>query len=279
MVSFTLVAVLRDRIAYVAYSNPDAAQQTELVVIDTSAPNNVTLLTPQALDKQPFGLIGTRSDTGQGGTMNLLRRTSCDGGAASCLELVHVTVPPLASDPPSIGAPILLNSFFGTAGFGSFDNGGSPRDVIATAAAAGANTITLTQYQPKVPGSALPPPITVGVLGQFLKPLAFAECMHMALIVETNQDLNVYAASLTNLNASATTAISTGHSGQGVYFEPTTSSVLTPFSQGENFELNAFALGGDQDKPTLLKRNDWAPPSNLRPQIIATRVPLPIVCP
>jgi hypothetical protein len=221
-------------------------------------------------------LIGTPGGTGAGGVVNLLRSTSCDGGPQTCVELVHVTVDP-EQPLPSLGTIVTLMPFFGTAGYGSYVPGSS--DVIATAAAAGVSTITLTQFQPRVPGSSTgAPPIQVGLLGQFVRPLAFAECLRQALIVETNQDLNVIAAPM---GGQPQTSAGTGHSGQGVYFEPYTSTVLTPFSQGGGYELTAFTLSGSAIAPQLTRRAapSWQPPGDLRPAIVATRNPASFTCP
>jgi hypothetical protein len=301
MVASQLIAVLRDRIVYVAYTGADAAAGTSLVALDTSQPSSVTVDVPVPLAAQPFGLIGTRSNTQAGGFVNLLQKGSCGGGGtdagasdagaseggaeggtpdaappppSNCLQLVHVTVTPLAA--PNVAPPTVLHPFFGTAGYGSYLAGG-PLDVIAAADTAGASSYNLTQYSPinQTPSGS---PITVGSNDQFIKPIAFAECQAQALLVGTNQDLDVIARPMgAGINFQASRP--TGHSGQGVYFEPTTSTVLTPFSQGNGFELTAFTLGGTQAAPTLTPRTSgWSPPPDLRPEIVATRVKLPIAC-
>ena len=64
----------------------------------------------------------------------------------------------------------------------------------------------------------------------------------------------------------------TTHSGQGVYFEPYTSTVLSPFTQGDGYVLDAFTLAGTADKPTLTqRRRDGTPPADVRPEVLAIR--------
>ena len=61
-----------------------------------------------------------------------------------------------------------------------------------------------------------------------------------------------------------------------------TSTVLAPFSQGEGFELTAISLTAatkDAPKLTLRPASTWKPPAGLRPEIVATRTPVPAVCP
>ena len=68
-----------------------------------------------------------------------------------------------------------------------------------------------------------------------------------------------------------------GHSGQGVYFEPFTNTILLPFSQGLNFQLTAFRHNGgsfSQINGTPI----WQPPPDLRPDFIAVRAPIPFPC-
>jgi hypothetical protein len=65
-----------------------------------------------------------------------------------------------------------------------------------------------------------------------------------------------------------------------VYFEPYTKTVLTPFSQGDNFALTAFTLAGTSQAPVLMQRQAprWVPPPDLRPNFVATKVPYPDGC-
>jgi hypothetical protein len=191
---------------------------------------------------------------------------------------VHVTIP--STDPPNVGTATSLGPFFGTVGFGAFQSGGT--DVISTAQQGG-TTVTLTQYTPQSGAPVATPPLLVGTNDQFTKPLAFAECLKQALVVGTNQDLSVIARPMTTspgVTNSGQTSVQTGHSGQGVYFEPYTSTVIAPFSQGTGYEISAFSLTGTKDAPALAKRiSDWAPPADLRPEIIATRTPIAFKCP
>ena len=72
----------------------------------------------------------------------------------------------------------------------------------------------------------------------------------------------------------------TTHSGQSVYFEPYTSTVLSPFTQGDGYVLTAFTLGGSMSSPTLTPRQSgWTPPADVRPEVLAVRAPIPVKCP
>jgi hypothetical protein len=112
----------------------------------------------------------------------------------------------------------------------------------------------------------------------------------MAFVVGTNADLNVHAVSIAStatpdadggLPALSNASAAMGHSGQGVYFEPFTNTVITPFSQGKNFALTAFSLEGTPMAPQLVQRQAprWVPPPDLRPNFVAAKTPFPPTCP
>jgi hypothetical protein len=274
-VSFATTAVLRERLSYVAYRvGTDGAVGFDFITLDTSKPASVAIIDTHALDKPPIGAIGTRSSTGVGGVINLLHDGVCD--AATCLDVLHVTVP--SSAPPTFTATETVATFVGSPGYGSYLAGG-PSDVFVTRGSTGITTATIAMFSPQsFPPQQIAPSTTFGILGPYIKPLAFAECQQQALIVETNQDLALYSIPL--VPSGTLSRISTQHSGQGVYFEPFTSTVITPFSQGTNFALTAFKLEGTTTAPKLVPRVTpaWSPPPELRPNVVATRVPLPIVC-
>jgi hypothetical protein len=235
-------------------------------VTDPKAPNVYANL---PLPEPPLGVIGTPSVTGQGGVLNLLARAGCDAGA--CVQMRRVLFPPNA--PPTLNAPIVLRdaTYTGSPGFGSYRRGG-PIDIVATRA----TRDTTFRFLIPLNNAETSKTISFPMLGPNLKPIAIAECAATALVVETNADLQLYAVPL---GGSTPAAIPIGHSGQGVYFEPYTSTVLAPFNQGPGFELSAFTLGGTPSAPTLERRTDWAPPADLRPIIVATRTPLDFPCP
>ena len=117
---------------------------------------------------------------------------------------------------------------------------------------------------------------------------AFSACAGMVFVAGTNADLAVHAVSIAGIGDGdggayptlPSTSAATGHSGQGVFFEPYTNTVIAPFSQGNNFALTAFTLAGTPDAPRLIQRLPprWVPPPDLRPSFVATKSPVPDVC-
>ncbi len=256
LVSSTQVTVLTNRIVYVSYDvTAEGSIGAQLVEIDTSTPANPTVLYTLQLDQPPIGMIGTRSTTGNGGLVNLLFTEPCpDGGL--CLSEEHFIVPPM--DPPAMGISSSLGEYVGSPAYGSYISGG-PEDVIGWSTKL--PTTTIDTYTPQT----LQPqgqPIPFSSNDGFFKPFAFAECLHQALLIGTNQDLAVYAIPLASA-AGVTARGTTSHSGQGIFFEPFTSTVLAPFSQGDGYELTAFTLAGTAAAPTLTQRQaGWTPPAD-----------------
>ena len=135
-------------------------------------------------------------------------------------------------------------------------------------------------------------PVTLSVIGQAtfpfadpnVQPPAFSTCDSFAFVVGTNVETNIYAVDIGTLLAGTgdggVLAVqapfqATGNSGQGLYFEPYTNTVLAPFSQGDKFKLWAFAVQRAPDgAPQLVERQGWSA-GNLRPNFIATKIPSP----
>jgi hypothetical protein len=298
---FGLSAVLSNRLVYVGFDNTvDSASGTSFVTIDTSDPTNPTIY-PGApgLDVQPQGIIGTRSRTGNGGPVNMLESVPCpnDGGTVDdagdagggigggyCLRVQHVTVP-TNPDPATLTFYVDLGPFFGRPAYGSYlglPPGDSPTDVIAWSLPGGnpgsPGPTQIHTYQPSneaIAGTAIPYQTSDG----FFQPFAFAECQQQAILTATNEDLSVYAIPLSSAGGTLAQAMTT-HSGQSVAFEPYTNTVLSPFTQGDGYVLDAFTLGGTVAKPTLTQRSmGWNPPADVRPEVLAIRKPLPLTCP
>jgi hypothetical protein len=299
---FGLAAVLTNRFVYVGFDNSAAALSgTSLITIDTTDPAALSLYsgtTPLAV--QPFGVVGTRSQMGSnGGSLNLLESLPCDdagsggdaglatdagdaagaiSGAQRCLTVQHVTVP-TNPDPATLELSTELGPFFGKPAFGSFIAGG-PVDVIAWSLP-GSNPAApgLTSINTYLPANLAPAGTTIpfSTSDGFFQPLAFAECAGQALLIATNEDLSVYAVPLVSTAPQARAV--TGHSGQSVYFEPYTSTVLVPFTQGDNHELQGFTLSMMGTSPKLTQRmTGWTPPADVRPEVLAVREPLPLRC-
>jgi hypothetical protein len=290
---FGLATVLKNRLVYVGYSDKVDAS-IALITIDTSDPTQPNIYGITALPEQPFGLIGTRSQTGNGGGINMLLAEPCAdaGGAAddagdasgglaggNCLGMQHVAEP---TDPdlPSLTFHNDLGPYFGKVAFGSYLTGGV--DMILWSLPGGNSSSPgpafIHSYSPQN-GQQVGSPVPFTTGDGFFQPFAFAECQQQALLTSTNEDLAVYSIPLAAATNATAARAALGQSGQGVYFEPYTSTVLAPFTQGDGYVLTAFTLGGTTAQPKLTQRaSNWTPPADVRAEVVAVRAPVPAQC-
>jgi hypothetical protein len=297
-VSFATTAVIKGRLSYIAYGDgeidggvpAEGGSPYSLVTLDTSDPTAVALVgSPVPLGPGSGGLVGTDTAvSAAGGFVTLGSTAKVDGGTVSVLTPLLV---------PGMGMPSPEAPIYGTspsasvAGFGTATINGTPEALVVTRPNGPATLpATLSVFDP----SASDPTMALLGAGMFpftdgnVKAPAFSACDQMAFVVGTNADLSVHAVWIGGIGQANAgvypplpfTAAATGHSGQGVYFEPYTKTVLTPFSQGDNFALTAFTLAGTSQAPVLMQRQAprWVPPPDLRPNFVATKVPYPDGC-
>lgn len=279
--SYDSIGVTRERLTYVAYKSPDAGAGLEYVTFDTSNPAALTPMNSLPVDVRPFGAMPTRSTIGPGGVVNYLRinATDCDAGNICQTELAPVNIP--NGGQPSLGSivPLGYTGRFNTPSYAAMtpptdlDLVVFPRTVSDASAPS-----TIRRYDPVLHTEQHVPTDFV-ITDSALKRAAVSNCGKMAFVVGTNGDLRVHAIPIQANGGGTPTNASTGHSGQSVYFEPSSKTVLAPFAQGAGFDFSAFKLEGTETAPVLTKRTvDFNPPSDLRPILLGIREPLPVVC-
>lgn len=275
------IVVLRDRISYVAYVGADTGSAVELVTFDTHDPAAIVKLDSLPLAKAPNVMLGTRSSTGPGGVLSIMQidtdPTACNDAGTICdLRAQAVRV-------PNSGQPVL--------GLLSDPIAVAPKTAALTGAShakrelelviiprAGNGQPTFAQLFQPVTQAAEGDLINFTVSDGTLRRGAIAECDDVFFTVGTNGDLNVHAVPLAG-DAGTPFKTSTGHSGQAVYFEPFTKTVLATFAQGAGFDYSAFKLTGSSLKPVLARRDtDWTPPKDVRPVLLGIRAPVPFTC-
>ena len=282
IVSTDTVAVLNDRLAYVAYSQPEGGPLGyEIVLVDTTSPNNPQVIGTTPLASYPGGVIATRNPSAAGGTINMLHvdMTQCqlenDGSVNVCtLQMIHVNV-------PNQGAPVISPTPFnlagvptqGTEGFGSWVGGG-PDDIVGFPALNGAQAY-IQRFQPSSGNPVANSVVHFPIQSAFMKAIAVSECNQMAFVVGVPGDTSVYAVPFTPSGTVASADL--GHAAQGVRFEPYTGTVVAPFKANGSWALLAYSLGGTATAPTLTKRNapGWNPPPDIEPNFVGVREPVP----
>jgi hypothetical protein len=281
--SYDFVVVLRDRIGYVAYTEPDSGASTTLdfVTLDTALPSSVSVLNRLPVDITPAGAMGTRSTTGAGGIVDLLRANAgaCDGSVCP-IEFVPIRVPngglPVMDPPVEIGT----GSASIRPSYGTFTQLNRNMVVFPRVSSDAAAPTTAALFEPATNNREGADTLFF-MTDSNLRRAAISECTQTAFFVGTNSDLNVHAVPILGDGGGAPTKAPTGHSGQAVYFEPSSATVLAPFAQGKGFSFSAFRLGGTPNAPALIPRDgvDFIPPADLRPILLGVKEAVPIVCP
>lgn len=283
LVANTHVAVLRERIAYIAYrTTADGSVAQDLVIIDTTSPAQPRVESSTPLAGDPIGIIGTRATTTAGGHVTLIFHGApavvpdggCGGG--SCFELETQLVTVGGEGVPSLGVLTDRAVYGGSPAFGSFGaSTGSPIDYLGFVKDPPTGKLQAYSASTALSTGSV---IDFSTNDPFLRPIAFADCLGQALLIGTNTETAV--TTIPVAAAGAGDRKDMGHSGQSVHFEPFTSTVLAPFTQGEGYELTAFNLSGTTTAPKLTLRQapEWMPPAGLRPEIVSTRIPLPFKC-
>ncbi|HEY2512013.1 MAG TPA: hypothetical protein VGI39_14195 [Polyangiaceae bacterium] len=282
IVSTDTVAVLNNRLAYVAYSQSDGGPLGyEIVLVDTTNASTPSVIGTTPLSSYPGGVIGTRNPSSAGGTINMLHldTTSCqaqsDGGPILCtLQMIHVNVP---NSGVAVVSPTPFNlagvPTQGTEGFGSWVGAG-PDDIVGFPAQSGAQAY-IQRFQPSNGNPVGNSIVHFPIQSAFMKAIAVSECNQMAFVVAVPGDTSVYAVPFTP--SGTPTSADLGHAAQGVRFEPYTGTVIAPFKANGSWALLAYSLGGTATAPTLTKRNApaWNPPADLEPNFVGIREPVP----
>lgn len=298
--SFSTTAVLSQRVSYIAYGGGDAGSGDAgssdggttidaafgLVTLDTSDPTAITVASVVPLASSPAAVVGTRTPVNPAGGFATL-----GVNVMGLAQLTPILIP--AMGPPQVEAPIGGTAATGGGtGFGAVATGGASEVAVVTRPFGAPSTPAMVAiYNPAAgdPTQALVGAGTFPFTDGNVKAPAFDPCTQTLFVIGTNVDLSLHAVSIGSVALPdadggvpmlPSTAAATGHSGQSVYFEPYTSTVIVPFSQGRNFALTAFTLGGSAGAPSLVLRQAprWSPPPELRPNFVATRAPVPEVC-
>jgi hypothetical protein len=274
------IGVVNERLGYVAYVDPEAGAGLVFVTLNTSNPALISIVSSLPVDLNPVGVVATRSGTGTGGVISLVRTNvpACSGNACP-IELVPVRLPNGADPIMDPAVQVGTTSKFAPASFAAMTT--ADRDLIITPRAnSDASTPSFASTFDPQTHSQIGTASAFLINDSALRRAAISDCTNTAFVIGTNSDLFVHAVPIFDDGGGTSTSAPTGHSGQSIYFEPTSKTVLVPFGQGSGHDFTAFRLGGTADTPTLTKRlaPDWSPPDDLRPVLLGIRQPVPLTC-
>jgi hypothetical protein len=249
-----------------------------LVAVDTSDLAAITACVLPLPSGAPNGVIGTPNGTS--GSIASLGNYPSNG------FMTPVVVPPSGCDslahPPTAEPQYKLPT--GNTAFSLVTNG-SIGQVMVASKGFGPGPAMLTIYDPASGEIQAQASFTSGYTDGNIKAPAYSECLGQTIVTGTNTGTSIWVLPFGpgTIGPDGGPAVVTSapqgfkHSGQGVYYEPFTNTILLPFSQGDFFELTAFRFIGGGFK-YITKTSLWQPPPDLRPDFIAVRAPSPFPC-
>jgi hypothetical protein len=311
-VSFLTTAVLGNAVTYLAYGStapdgstdvapggsgpvdgtgmgaaltPDIPTAYGLVTIDTNDLKAITACVHPLPLGAPNAVVGTLNPTNPRGGYASLANYPPTTTPTAAPQLTPVLVPSdcdSLTKPPAEAPSIPLVA--GNNGF-TIVPSGTTAQVLVASKAFGPGPATLAIVDPATGNYEAQGTFTSQYTDGNIKPPAYSECLKNTFVTGTNSGTSVWVVPFgpndfaADGGAASLTATSQpiGHSGQGVYYEPFTNTILLPFSQGLNFQLTAFRFNGTaftQINGTPI----WQPPPDLRPNFIGVRAPIPFPC-
>jgi hypothetical protein len=284
------VTVLNDRVAYLSHTLVAGKITPTLTVLDTSDVTNVQVI-PYTVDTSQgtlVSLIGTRGSAldpnGVGGTLDLGISENCAGTPQVCeLHELPIAVGSSIVD----GASHIIGNYQGTplAAAGKATNARQTTLQDFFVLSDGSGTVSLYITTPDAPEGAnhVPAPQSVTDLAS----LAIADCQTLGIFTATSEDA-LYGVTL-DFGAGSTLPL--GREGQLVAYEPFSGDIIATYNPPTNgFETTDAGVAGPEitavsvtsTKSTNLtlplRTAGWAPPTNVRTNVIATRFPVPFTC-
>ena len=275
------IAVLSDRIAYVSYSGPSTFQ---LTMVDTSNLTNLKLVTVPSPDLvSPKVVAGSRYSGGAvGGYLSVGTSDNCvdavDGGAVKDCELNFHSWAVAGGITP--GPTKLIASYLAGAPGATGNPKGETPSVVALPPVADNQKLRVLSLNPSnnnPNGAAVEFGNPVILANVPTLAASFAFCENAALIVDL-LGKQIHAVSLGGGGAFDTKPL-VGN-GVRVLYEPFTHSALAPWTTNTH-GIAAFEVKLTNGVPTLTERNDtngWTPPTDLKPNVTAVRIPIPFTC-
>lgn len=291
--------VLNERLAYLSYEVDKTMIVQSLTLLDTSDLESVRRLTIPLpnFDGELVGLVGARGVPGDatalGGTLAVIVGIDCRGEGATRNCNVMRLIPIFVGDEVSSGVATTLDAFGGLPAFASAQT--KQLALAAIPPVQVAQTVRLFRFDPRAANDATN--FSTGTSARWIGGLAYAECEDLAVMT------NVVAGQLVAVSPTGVTAeVSLGRRGQDVVYDPFSRRVFAPYNEGHAVfggdvegggEGGAGGAGG-VDAPASVAAfeatrsginvnvspvDDFEPPTNLAPNVIAARFPVPFDCP
>lgn len=270
------VVVLNNRLAYLGYAGSSAS--TRRIVLLGMGPDGVkevTLSSENLFDSaSASGLLGIRDTSLTGGTLDVIGVTAAPCGVSGPLAgTCEVTLRPIKVDGSGatfFAAKKALGFPYSAGAQATWTASATNNEIYIAFPAKAPEQPFLRRFSP-AGVTALGQAIPFAASGSTFRSMAFDECTGLAFLTELNADQAVFAIPTQQVAPAGVRSL--GKPGQRVLYEPTTHSVIVPFSQGGTHSLRAFAVDPKGSPPTMTERAvpTWSPPADVAPGPIAIR--------
>jgi hypothetical protein len=294
------IAVLRNRVFYRSVVVLNNIPTTGFTLLDTGKLDDVRVMGQNQAPDLPEGMVGLLSHPS----------LAADGGAVSIIQQVATECAADADDPTIDLCPVRARrgtlgstamamtiaaanksvvvgqvprkgGILGLAGWTAAPDAGLGRDIFVFPPKDFlADPNGLLSIRNPADFSELSS-LAINVPGKRIPSVAFDPCRELVLATE---GIEAHAVFALPTSAGGTPAKETlGHSGGRVLYEPYTRTVISTFEDASNPSIDAWTLNGTDLLPTFKKRartgaNQWAPPTDLNPGVIAVKTPAGAPC-
>jgi len=284
------LTVLNDRLAYLSHVVSGGTTVESLTILDTTDVKAVKTIAaayqpPTAFSGSMVTLIGTRGSTadatGVGGTLDLGLQQGCDKITKICSLFVQ---PIPVGDTIGTALGQVLGTYQGTPV--AYASQLEQLDYFALSPAAG--TVKVYRATPNAPEAA--ESFNAPQSANDLSAMSVAECQKTAVVTAESENA-LYGVTL---NAGVGVTFDLKRAGQLVAYEPFTRGVIATYNPtSDDFQnapedagvvgpqitaVDVTSTGGAALK--MVERTKlWAPPTDVRANVLVTRFPVPFKCP
>lgn len=294
------IAVLRNRVFYRSVVKQNNIPATGFTLLATGKLDDVRVMGQKQAPDLPEGMVGLLSHPS----------LAADGGAVSIIQQVAAECTVDAGDPTIDLCPVRARrgtlgsaamtmtiaaadksvvvghvprkgGILGLAGWTAAPDAGLGRDIFVFPPKDFlADPSGLLSIRNPADFSELSS-ISINVPGKRIPSVAFDPCRELVLATEGIEARALFALPTSAGGTPAKEVLT--HSGGRVLYDPYTKTVISTFEDASNPSIEAWTLNGTDLLPTFKKRartgaNQWAPPTDLNPGVIAVKTPASAPC-
>ncbi len=276
--------VLNNRLVYLSYHLENSVPVEGLTVLDTSDLSNIRLVANDYVPTgRTIGITGARGEPNDsealGGIVDVMLAEDCTS-TEDLSGCSLVAQPIFLGSQEVVGVPVDISALAGTLmGGPSAFYTARLEEEMHIASPNDENRIYVAVADPRDPGALTDFDPTAG---DAVGGLAISECNRVAAFTKVSQG-QLYAF---NLDGALGNSVNLGHEGQQVAYESFEEQIIVSYKPADSAEeplafpyVRAFTTARNGVGVSIAARTEFAAPSTLIPDTLATRIVLPIDCP